>query len=170
MGIQAIHGTASGKVSLLLTNGRNKASTNPSFFLLDVDMILKDTSTLQQQEMLRTLEWKDRSNLGHGWRGWITVAVCILYGCPGLPICQFLVIKKKLFSSQKYQLSCYLQVNMSLSSINNIETKPKVTFFSYPTPKKSSVPPSSKPFVRSYLHDQSCIHILFFFFAILQIR
>jgi len=66
MGIQAIHGTASGKVSLLLTNGRNKASTNPSFFLLDVDMILKDTSTLQQQEMLRTLEWKDRSNLGHG--------------------------------------------------------------------------------------------------------
>lgn len=66
MGIQAIHGTASGKVILLLTNGRNKASTNPSFFLLDVDMILKDTATLQQQEMLRTLEWKDRSNLGHG--------------------------------------------------------------------------------------------------------
>ena len=48
MGIQAIHGTASGKVILLLTNGRNKASTNPSFFLLDVDMILKDTATLQQ--------------------------------------------------------------------------------------------------------------------------
>lgn len=48
MGVQGSYGTASGKVVFFLTNGRNEAGTNPSyFFLLNVDMMLEGTTTAQ---------------------------------------------------------------------------------------------------------------------------
>ena len=43
--------------------------------------------------------------------------------------------KKKKNWSQKYQVFCYLQIIMSLNRINNIKTKPKLTF-----------PPLKKPY------------------------
>lgn len=46
MGVQGSHGTASGKVIFFLKNGRNKPITNPSFFLLDVDMMLVGTAAM----------------------------------------------------------------------------------------------------------------------------
>lgn len=97
-------------------------------------MILKDTATLQQQEMLRTLEWKDRSNLGHGWCGWITITHAFCMDVLDCLSASFLLSKKNCFQSETSAI-LLLTANMSLSSINSNKTK--VTFFSYPTPRKA---------------------------------
>lgn len=75
------------------------------------------------KQVLKISEWKYRRNVGSWWLGWVTVAPWILYGCFGLLICQYLML---IYKCQKYQVLCSLQINMSLSRINNIKNKPKL--------------------------------------------